>query len=611
MHLHLRILTPIIARLSGVTPDPSRTSLSNRDVTLDAMTSAARIDPIPDKKKRTTARTGRRKFSWQYSAYVIHSFVGLKLTLLLTVVLATGAIAVIAQEIDWLIYSEMRSPAQAERMNPGELLDRLEAAYPDKGLSFFTPNVEHPNTSARAMMTQSDGGFRYAWINPYTGEVTGDTPLLTLGEFLGFLHGTLFLPVIGRAVVNAFGVLTLISLVTGLIAYPGFWRYFFRAPRTGNLRVLLADLHKLVGLWSLWFVLIIGITGSWWFYKYPLVKVFGAPNPVPAYETKPLLSYEQLDVLGNETPTRLSNAEVVDIVQAAYPGLEIRSLAPPAHNAEPYAVSGRFDEWLTNNISNTVYVNAYNGQITGTELIESYHPAQRVDMSMGPLHYGTWGNSGTSDLIVKLVWFVFGALMTGLAVTGLIINIKRCRRATRITLARSGVRRYLKKTWLVARPWGGPMSGFKYFNVLALMGILAGSSIAISIGNDGTKGSGYQYLEKPLGEWSVKVNAVAGLLERDLPPIREGYRATFYVDIPEEARKTFKFVHVRIGKPRTLRAPGTLVAGPRGLQAAEIVLPGRIRDNAQLWVTAQAWDGTVYQTQWPLKPDGKETIDAR
>ena len=35
-----------------------------------------------------------------------------------------------------------------ERLNPGELLDRLEAAYPDKGLSFFTPNVEHPNTSA-------------------------------------------------------------------------------------------------------------------------------------------------------------------------------------------------------------------------------------------------------------------------------------------------------------------------------------------------------------------------------------------------------------------------------------------------------------------------------
>jgi len=575
------------------------------------MTSAAKIDSTPVNKNRTTARTRKRKFSWQYSAYLIHSFVGLKLTLLLTVVLATGAIAVIAQEIDWLIYSEMRSPAQEERLNSGELLDRLQAAYPDKGLSFFATNIEHPNTSARARMTQDDGGFRYAWINPYSGEVMGDTPLLTVGKFLGFLHGSLFLPVVGRAVVNAFGVLTLISLITGLIAYPKFWRYFLKAPRTGNLRVLLADLHKLVGLWSIWFVLIIGITGSWWFYKYPMIKVFGAPNPVPAYDTKPLLSYEQLDALGKEMPQQLSNAEVVDIAKAAYPNLEIRMLIPPQHNAEPYAVSGHFDEWLTNNLSNTVYINAYNGEITSTEMVAERHPLQRFDMAMGPLHYGTWGNSGNQDLIVKLVWFLFGLLMTGLAVTGLIINVKRCRRAARITLARSGVKRYLKKTWLVVRPWGGPMSGFKYINFLALLGILAGSGIAISIANNGTKGSGFQYLAKPLGEWNIKVNAVAGLLERDLPPIRPGYRVTFYVDMPEAARKALKFVHVRIGKPRTLRAPGTLVAGPRGFQAAEMILPKRIRDNAKLWVTAQAWDGTVYQTSWPLMPDGKETIDAR
>ena len=144
------------------------------------MTSAAKIDSTPVNKNRTTARTRKRKFSWQYSAYLIHSFVGLKLTLLLTVVLATGAIAVIAQEIDWLIYSEMRSPAQEERLNSGELLDRLQAAYPDKGLSFFATNIEHPNTSARARMTQDDGGFRYAWINPYSGEVMGDVQKFVL-----------------------------------------------------------------------------------------------------------------------------------------------------------------------------------------------------------------------------------------------------------------------------------------------------------------------------------------------------------------------------------------------------------------------------------------------
>lgn len=567
----------------------------------------------PAGRQRATSRPKvKRKWNRQYLAYLIHSFAGLKLTLLMTIVLASGTLAVLSQEIDWLLMPEMRVSPTSERIDSGELFDTLQAAYPEQGLSFFQTNENHPHTAAFARYNDENGGFRYAWIDPYSGEVTGDTPLLTVGRFLSFLHATLFLPVIGRSLVNAFGLLTLISLVAGLLAYPKFWRFFFKKPRTGNTRVFIADLHKLVGLWSIWFLLIIGISGSWWFYKTPFVRFMDAPNPVEPYPSKPLLSYEQLDKLGTETPTPLTGAQITQIVQDKYPNFQIDMLNAPEHNADPYQVTGSFGEWLVRTGGgSTVYVNPYDGDIVKTIDVREYTPLQRFDRAMGPLHYGYWAKSGTADLVVKLVWFSFGALMTGLAVTGLIINLKRTRRGARIVMARTPALKALKKSWHLAKPWGGPMGVFKYINILMLVGIGVGCSIAITLGSQGVKDTGFSYSEKALGPWKVSMNAYAGLLEKDLKPIRPGISTNLAVNIGKQALHEIKFLHVRVGKPRTIRAPGTLIHGPLGSKHAHFKLPQKIRDGARFWITAQTWSGEVYQTSWPMMPDDKETFDVR
>lgn len=555
----------------------------------------------------------KRRFSSQYSAYLIHSFFGLKVSLILTLVLASGTLAVLSQEIDWLLYPEIRvENTGGPRLNEGELLDTLQARYPEHGLTAFRSHYDYPYSAAGAMYNDAQGGFRNAWVNPYTGEVQGDTPLLTLGRFLSLLHGTLFLPVIGRSLVNAFGLFTLISLVAGLIAYPKFWRFFFRKPRTGNTRVFLADLHKLIGLWSLWFLLIIGVSGTWWFYKVPWVLYAGAPKLHAPYPPKPLLDYAELDSLGNITPTPLSAADLVSRVKQAYPDMQIHILQPPEHSADPFEIITRRGEWLLGGGSgNRIYLNPYTGNIIGESLIEDYTFMQRFDRAMGPLHYGTWAQSGISDLLVKFFWFVFGALMTTLAVTGLIINYKRTRRSARILANRSPWLRRLTKGWRVIRPWGGPMGVFKYLNVLMLVGVLAGTGVVLTLAAQGVSNAGFEYTHKNLGPWPIKVNAFAGLLEKDLPPIRAGAKTNFSVNVPKAATEAIKFFYVRVGKPRTLRAPGTLIHGPLGAKHAHYQLPQTLADDAQLWITAITWAGEVYQVHWPLLPDGKETLDVR
>lgn len=565
----------------------------------------------PSKVSDTPSKTRKRNRSGQYIAFLIHSFFGLKVTLILTLVLASGTIAVVAHEIDWLLIPEMRVTPEATRIDEGVLMDKLQAAYPDKGIGSFQPNLNYPYTAASAIFNDDSGGFKNAWINPYTGEIQGETTVPSVGMFLGFLHGSLFLPVVGRIIVNAFGIFTLISLVAGLIAVPKFWRYFLRKPRTNNLRAFLSDFHKIIGVWSIWFLLIMGITGTWWFYFTPMVSHAGAPSPVEPYARKPLLDYADVDKFGTQTPTALSAAEIVSIVKRESPDLKIISLNKPAHNADPYEVIAAGHEWLVNGGGNRIWLNPYDGSIINQTKVADFTVMQRIDRAMGPLHYGNWAKSGTSDLLVKFIWFLFGAFMTALAVTGLIINYKRTKRSARIAAHRSTAMRRLIKSWRVIRPWGGPMGIFKYLNVIMLAGVSVGTGVVLTISSQGISNAGYEYTSKSLGPWDIKVNAIAGFLEKDLPPIREGGFTNFSVNLPNEAYDSIKFAYARIGKPRTIRAPGSLIQGPIGFKQASFNLPKKLRDDAELWITAVTWSGDIHQVSWPLMPDGKETIDVR
>ena len=567
--------------------------------------------PVVDTKTRTKKR--KKKLTMHRAAYLVHSFIGLKLSLLFSIVLITGAIAVFAEEIDWLFYSEVRVTPTGEKMNEGEVFDKMQEALPDVGLTaYFTAN-DREYTAGQATMTLPEGGFKKVWVNPYNGEVQGITNFLTVGEFFSILHKNLFMPVIGRALVNVFGVLCLIGLISGLISYRKFWREFFTLPRTHvNMRVFLGDLHKFLGLWSLWFVLIIGVSGSWWFYQNPLVRYNVAPQILPTQVIEPALTQEDLDVLGKGIPTPLSSKDIVKAVKAHDPEFIPHVLTPPEHSGQAYRVRGTKHDLLVPKWTSAYYVHPYTGEIIGERLAEDLSAISRVDWSMVPLHYGTWGYDGIGDFLVKLVWCVFGFAMAILSISGMIIYYKRTKSATEKLLPKEqGLKRNAKKTWFVMRPWGGPMGGFKYLNWAFIAVILIGIGIGFKIQSEGTAGSGYQYNNQTLGPWTISMNATLGLLEKDLDPIQPGRATTLNAYIKEGDPKAIKFMYVNTRKPRTMRAPGSVIHGTLGNQHARLFIPKRIKDSAKLWLTIEDWDGNFYQASWPLMPDGESTVDLR
>ena len=506
----------------------------------------------------------------------------------------------LSAEIDWLIYPEMRVLPSETRVNPGALYDAALAAYPEAGVTSVSSGTMNERLAASAFVVLPGGGFHTIWIDQHSGVVTGDTPFLTVGRFINLLHTTLFLPVVGRYVVNAFGVLMLISIVTGLITYKKFWRGFLRRPRFHrDARTWLGDLHRLTALWSVWFLLIIGSTGAWWFYQNPLVEPGGAPEIVEDWPDPPTLATAELDALGPETPTQRSGAEIVAAVQAAYPDMAVTLLIPPANAALPFVVQGDRGEVLVNGGANTVYVNPYTAEIMGAHLSEDWTAMQRIDAAMHPLHYGSWAKRGAADLAVKLVWFLGGAVASFLAISGLIIYLKRTRRAAAELLVGSRLAAGLKRLWHWVKPWGGPMGALKYVNVLGLAGILSGAVLVLTLGAEGVGDKGTRFAAQPAGPFEVGAVAIAGFLEADLPAIRPGADTNVFPEIAGGRFRDARFIRVGLSNAAGEEIDRAPVEGAEGIAHGHLHLP-EVLEGARLWIEIEGWDGRKHRAEWLL-----------
>ncbi len=542
----------------------------------------------------------RRKRTASGIAFLVHSATGLWLTVLLAVVMVSGTITVLFAEIDWLIYPEVRVTAGDERINPGLLYDRVRTAYPQVGVNSLQTAALRERSAGSALVAVPEGGFRMVWVNPYSGAVTGDTAVFTVGRFINTLHTNLFLPAIGRYVVNAFGVLMLISIVTGLITYKKFWRGFLRRPRFHRgARTWLGDLHRLTALWSVWFLLIIGFTGAWWFYQNPLVEPGGAPEIVEDWPDPPTLSTAELDALGPETPIPRSGAEIVAAVQAAYSDMTVTLLIPPANAAQPFTVRGDRGELLVNGGANTVYVNPYTAEIMGVRLSEDWTAMQRIDAAMHPLHYGSWAKRGAADLTVKLVWFLGGAVASFLAVSGLIIYLKRTRRAASELLVGSRLAAGLKRLWHWVKPWGGPMGALKYVNVLGLAGILSGAVLVLTLGAEGFGDKGTRFATQIVGPFEVTPVALAGFFEADLPAIRPGAKTNVFPEIAGGRFRDARFIRVGLSDAAGEEVGRADVEGAEGIAHGHLHLPP-VLEGTRLWIEIEGWDGRKHRAEWPL-----------
>jgi len=367
--------------------------------------------PVP-----TGRKTPKPRSRW----WRLHAWLGLKLSVFLTVILLSGTLAVMGNEIDWLADPAMRaSPGTRDRASWGTIAANALAAVPGGHIDLIE-RAPDPWFATVVVMKAPDGHRRRVLIDPATGSVNRVAGFGGAQRFLRDFHRRLMLPVaIGLPIVTGFAFVLLTSLVSGLVTYKKFWRGFLRRPRWRDWRTASGDLHRLAGLWSLWFLSLVIATSIWY-----LVELLGASAPV-LLPLDPVLQTDRSQDLAQPVGAALDG--LAHRARERFPDLDIRRIQYPFPGVRAVGFQGAAQSWLTTEKANSVWIDPSTSQVVLTFEGPALSAHQRISEMADPLHFGTWGG-----LASKVVWFLFGSLLTGLAVTGVIIYATRLRGAWRV-----------------------------------------------------------------------------------------------------------------------------------------------------------------------------------
>ncbi|UFI46749.1 PepSY-associated TM helix domain-containing protein [Pseudomonas savastanoi] len=367
--------------------------------------------------------------------FLVHSWLALPIWFFVLIVCVTGTLAVISKEIMWLANPEMRDnrPSDdAQRMSFEQIRATIERNEPD----LIVGTIMQPDGDYFALsvfVTYPDGRSVPAYVNPYTGVIQGLTPSFDFRRFTRALHGWWLVPFTngyswGWYLVSILGLPLLASLVTGLVVYKKFWRGFFKPVRfSQGSRIFWGDLHRLSGVWSIWFIAVISITGTWF-----LIQAILGDNQISISSKSQVASIiphsaVPLTADGRPAPT-ISLEKAVEIAKERIPGLEASFITPPFNAYSNMQVGGR--SWYPL-MFQTAEINPYSGEIAASHLLSDRNKLEFVTESMRPLHTGDFGG-----IWIKLIWAFFGLLLSMMVLSGLLIWSKRTALATLNALKR-------------------------------------------------------------------------------------------------------------------------------------------------------------------------------
>ncbi|MEM6999949.1 MAG: PepSY-associated TM helix domain-containing protein [Pseudomonadota bacterium] len=361
-------------------------------------------------EKPRRAKTARRKL------FDLHSWVGFQLAAFMTLVVATGTFAVIADEIDWLIHPELRSSSGSEVMDWGVIEAAVTAHAPDHVLTGLSNN-EGSYFTYKATMVDPDGARYFLYIDPYTARVTGRTGTLTVQRFLRDLHRYLFMPsILGLPLVTTMAVVLLISLYTGMKTVRNWATVATRIRFSKGARVAVGDFHKFAGLWGIWFFVVIIVTSFWYF-----AELIGAVAGERFEPPRPGISEQRAQALGREVEL-VDAATLVATAEAALPGFRATSIQFSTRPTQAATVLGRHTDPLVRDRANRIFLDPADARIIHVQKSQAIGWVAYLNELADPLHFGSFGG-----LVTKLIWFVFGLAMLSLTLTGVWLTWKRLR----------------------------------------------------------------------------------------------------------------------------------------------------------------------------------------
>ena len=351
------------------------------------------------------------------SFFKIHSWIGIKLSILFFIVCFSGTLATLSHEMDWLFIPEIRATPQKELASRNLIVSNIQKLYPNGTIGYWKKHNEP--YLCDIIYVRENKKTTYIFANPYTGKIQGSANL-TFQRFFRDLHYFLFIPFqIGNFTVLAFGFLLLFSLITALVFFKKWWRKLFVLQTSKGALVFFRSFHRLIGLWSIPFTLLFSITGIWYFIE--RANIAGIAREVNPRSPKITTFNTEIDSTINLTYT-LDYDKIVAVSQQEIPALKTESIAisPASTYKNTIYVRGKSDVPLVRQRANRVYINPNTYEVVKVQNAKNISTTMWLNDIADPLHFGYWGG-----LTTKIIWFIFGLGISSLTLSGIWAVLKR------------------------------------------------------------------------------------------------------------------------------------------------------------------------------------------
>lgn len=346
--------------------------------------------------------------------FSLHSWLGLISGIFLLLLGLSGSALVFLKEIDQMINAELlHVEPKGQVLSLDTIYRKIGQQHPNlTGIAWLNPNAA-ADEAYEFRLYQNDGKIStydlgMMSINPYSGAILRDGNLKDFNpSFMHWIlqfHWSFQLGLPGLLLATIFGITMLLSTITGLIIYRKYiWKVFtFQVKmKWKNWRTISSDLHRIIGVWALFFNVIIFFTG-FWMNKFAFDPGYWKKQTVTASAN--VLSVQSAD-------------QLLRTARAAMPDLIPQSIYLPTQAEKLFRLSGPLENQSSFFYNgNSVAIDPGTGLVISMERLTEKGLWAKTEATFFPLHAGTFG--GTP---VKALYVIIGLLPGLLSVTGALL----------------------------------------------------------------------------------------------------------------------------------------------------------------------------------------------
>lgn len=359
-----------------------------------------------------------RRWSWA------HKWSSLLCTPFILLLCLTGLPLIFSHEIEQFIGEKISIPnhtLEKPKASLDEIVQRVANDYPDKVPLYFFAEEDNPDIWYIKLDTHANSDERNALlitVNAHTGETLA---IPDFGQgFMGVvyrLHVDLYAGLVGKLFLGAMGLLLSIAVISGIVLYTPFMRKltFGTVRNQYQPRTRWLDIHNLIGVVTIIWVLVVGLTGVINTWADLLLKEWQREQ-IHALQT----GKTRLIDTANAPAINGSLQQAIDRLLSVAPNMHISMIAYPntlRATPEHFAVILRGDTPLTARLTQSLLINPLEGKVFEASPRPWYITALQLSE---PLHFGDYGG-----LPLKVLWALLDISLLIITVSGLYLFLKR------------------------------------------------------------------------------------------------------------------------------------------------------------------------------------------